>query len=1576
MQKKRRFKKLLASTLAVIMTLSILNVLFLSMPVSAEYTYGIQYTKDDDTFYFATETKDISEGIIISPLGYFCSFYDGRNGRYYKTVFVTDRTEGRAYYNNSTSSVYKYRIPRADIDARIKAELDRATQNTIAELQENANLRIVFDSLLSIAYVSKRNLCPGITLNRTNPTCNEVLNALSVYNSKGQGNFNNCSGTNLFVYTNKNNGVSGALGTKAKNYSQLYVSSATHSTYDRKMACLGGDWDVTFSKSLYNSYYWLRSDIGDSIIQNTFSESSKANIPPGYFSIPTPPNSKVVDKIPVDLYPTSITYWTAQTGGTYVTELVEGGTYWPKFHYHNNGSIAVTAQVNAWSYPLNNWEVNNVNIVIGANSDYEIMGDYPITINNGLYYRNFGIENAQKYDTYEYNQNTIVHDWSITLTDSKATESNPNNNWTTFAHKFSPKQPDINQWIIDRENAASSWITGAVNNRIIYSGEQTNSQVKFTNISSFKLQIDEYFKSILGLNNNLLASYKKTDDPTWHNSGEVWDRETGTFRAKNTVKGTNEMLYLRASAGERSFASAMGINIDDANHITENINLNKQVFFNNQDGNDAKGNTVSVVWDNNARTLTLNGTAEASFIRTVGVSHNFKKDETYKVTIEYVSGSIKSKNNSPAACFAFDVSQNSGSGRIHADVLFPNCQELGTEDVCTSQFTLNRNEYSVSPWIWVNDGSSEKMTFNNYRVKIKIENITSFEKFNAYSTNLEGYTVIPTDLEASTISLFDAETNKRIPNGTILKAGQEVYSETTFTNHTDTSVSVELQTKHDNNSYTGYYMTDEANMANSINSVKNSNPEIDWNKDDEILTVNGSYSRNRMLSQNEVSPNKASGSSWDGKVSYALSSESPDYLTLTLNGTIYGSDYIYSSPFPNVSVLSSGIGPGSAIRLTAEYVGGSITDYNDNNLTILAFSQYHDDWSNNGNNRAFTDLWLPRTDACPGDSSTSWSFTTPYCGGSPNDYFSLGLHSRNYSTDTDSSVTFNNYTIKLKVEILNYYAPVKETVISENIPIGDFDNYLLKIKNIGGNYVGGKASLVIQYLNSNRTLVDSEEFDIPTVNETISRGISPRKGSVYYRLVLRSNTGTGDKISYNNLKLNLLLRKKSMTQCNIASDSNSIHNETCVIAPNQSITIRSDVFAISALPHNKISLSAYIYIKGLTGNTEYEYVTTNNVISKAYVIETPFKPTVVQANSEYRRGITVITSFNIKNDSYSNFGTQTDIDNIGVLSAKLKVYRTSNLTGTPIADVDCVYAVPGNGKSTLVWFEWTVPTDSPDKLYAEMVCDNNNIYSSSEFKDNGDNSKNTYCTFNIIQPKVMSTPDTTFAKKAPYWYEDGASSASVPSKATGLNLVYNQEAEQIKGSTSWSYYVANGNSLKLVTESATLMGSSVDLIPDGTLSAYVGYDNKWNIKSGYGFKIDTEFKENVHSTNVQSGYAVFPEFLYKIVDNNSSVNGYTNGAGTRVGFEGVLNKYPLCGGEYATYSTFEKTSNGKLILPNNDSSHTPTHFIPVWYPNSDYRIYCYVADCWTPGGMLSGEISSYVIHVNGNMYDDYRVSEK
>lgn len=212
MHTKKRLTSLIASTLAAIMLLSIFNIAFSSLPASAEDSgedYLIKYAKDDDTFYFATETKDNSKGLIISPLGYFCSFYDGTNGEYYGTVFVTDTTWGRAYYNKDAAD-YKYRIKRADIDARIKAEFDEKIQIQIGNLQSRGKLRIVFDTLLSIAYIKDGTLYPSITLSKINPTAAEVWNALSAYNGLGSGNFNQGDSTGLFVYTNSGGKVSGA----------------------------------------------------------------------------------------------------------------------------------------------------------------------------------------------------------------------------------------------------------------------------------------------------------------------------------------------------------------------------------------------------------------------------------------------------------------------------------------------------------------------------------------------------------------------------------------------------------------------------------------------------------------------------------------------------------------------------------------------------------------------------------------------------------------------------------------------------------------------------------------------------------------------------------------------------------------------------------------------------------------------------------------------------------------------------------------------------------------------------------------------------------------------------------------------------------------------------------------------------------------------------------------------------------------------------------------------------------------------------------------------------------------------
>lgn len=1596
---------------------------------------------------------------------------------------------------------------------------------------------------------------------------------------------------------------------------------------------------------------------------------------------------------PVDLYPTGVTYWTSQTGGTQVTNLVEGNTYWPRFTYHNKGDISVNATVSIYSYPLRKYDSEDVGITIDANSDYTVNSEYPVIITNDLDCGTSG----EKSDDYEYGENTLAYKLSITLNDSKATESDTDNNTGTYTANFAPLQPNINQTILDSENAASSWITDAVNNRIIYSGEQIGGKIVFQNNSLFNLNVFNRTQVAIGGVNGLGYSYLSfpgtinDTDTAFRNSKAVWNYFTSSFRPKNVPvnilnnNSTQSTLYLLSAAEETSYASAMGTSIKDWDSLAEMVELNTLAFYDNT-VYDNDGNSLTQSWDNNARILTLNGRLDSSTNETY-INYDFKKGGTYKITVEYVSGSVTTEkldgedrvrsvmvfdfgyangpriwsdlyypnlkamniertvsgyinltrdestmamwlwcgDNQPnvyfdnyqvrvkieritesliindgnlfmsgtvtdsasgtditqnwdsanriltlngtfsgngdelgesqytefsdkfyggetykltleyisgdisgtkwddedgfGACMAFDWTPDIGV-RTHRDIAFPHFAEDSSEDVTSNIITMPCDATTVRTMLWTNASRGEVLTFNNYKIKVTVERIDGLSRYLSYSSKLEAYTVIPTDLETSKIGLYDAETNERLSEDVKLQAGQRVYSETTYTNHTDTAVAVSLNTKHDNNSYTEYYVADETDLSNSINvkeseiplskllpssislvgggtctydkstgimtlngrirnesdgsnyfapidctlkygekyvltvtyldgtvsgetgttvffgqcsvngyedecsydaimphtvwkssdtttiefqpklingslsgqrlyfgiwcdgedttfdnyrlqvSVKKVNPYVSWDEENQILSVNGEYSRNRELYRREIFDLSVQESA-DGKVSFGASGEDcTSAITLSINGTVYGADYL-ESLFKKAIMLGD-LTPGDKFRLKAEYVSGSITEASSSNVLVLPLSWYHSD----GSRHAFVDLALPKTVENSENISISSRLTIGDCDDIANDYLQLGLHSQDNNGYTYA--TFDNYTIKITLEVVNEYSSVNKTEISDAMAIGSDDNYLLKIEKVSGYFSGYDSSIIVEYLNDTGTVVNTQEVSVSTGN-TVSLGVTaPDSDIKLFRLSFKSNTGFTEEISYDNLNLSLVLIKKSasVTQCNINSISNSEYSETCVIAPNESVTIRSSIFTVSAVPHNKIELSAYIYIKGLVGNTEYEYVEDNNTKSATYMIETPFKPTVIQANSEYRRGITVITSFEIKNNSYLDFGNQADIDNIGVLSANLKVYTNSSLTGAPIADVDCIYAVPGNGKSTLVWFEWTVPVDSPDNLYAQLVCDDNNRYSSPEFVDNGDNSKNTYCTFNIVQPKVMSTPDTTFAKAAPYWYNSGASSASVPNTAEGLKAVYNQDAVQIKSSTQWSYYKANGNTLELVTETATLSGSSVSLIPDGTKSAYIGYDNKWNIKSGYGFKIDTEFKENTNSTNVQSGYAVFPEFLFKIEDDNVTVNGYTNGAGTRIGFKDVLGKYPECGGEYATYSTLEKTKDGKLILPINDSSHTPTHFIPIWYPNSDYRIYCYVADCWTPGGMLSGQIRSYLLHVNGNMYDDYRVSEK
>lgn len=986
MHTKKRLTSLIASILAAIMFLSIFNVAISSIPVSAADAgedYLIKYAKDDDTFYFATETRDVSQGIIVSPLGYFCSFYNATTGELCGTVFVTDTTWGRAYYDKNADT-YKYRIKRADIESRMQAELAPETVSEIRNLQSKNKIRFVFDTLLSIAYIKDGTLYPSMTLSKINPTAGEVWNAISAYNNLG-GNFNQGDSTGLFVYTNYGNMVGGAYPAYAKSCSMIYVSSATHQTENRKRACLGENWDVSFSKSLYDNFYWTRADSGDSYIQKVFSETSKASIPPGYFAVPTPPDSVIIEDptptIDVDLYPTGVTWLDSNGNETYY--LVEGRTYTPVFHFYNAGSVGVYARVSSWSFPYwkdvlyDDWGNASTQIYIGADSGYSIQSREPITITQGLYYGD-----GVAYEGYELNVDTIKHKLTIALdcTDGYdasgnyvyVQESNTGNNQQTYTNWFSPKEPSLSQWVVDQENSNSNWIhdDSIYGQWKLYSGEQVNSYLWIQNNSSFNINIIDKFKAILGLDNNLL---QESNDLRYFSAngkeGDNWTRTSGIYRVKNTNKNTHKTLYLTDTAAEKSYAEGAGVNIADLTTIANNVTLNRQQFFSSGSYDGGNGNTCSREWDNDSRILTLNGVDSIGFWNNT-FDYTFKPWTRYRVTVEYVSGSVSLNNGAYYACLAFQGANEEG-GRVYADIKFPNCSKQGTSSVCTGFVdTDGRTQYTFRPWIYIQAGG--QLTFNNYKVKVKIEEVSVTDWDMSYTRHIQGYSVVPTDLEASALNLYDADTGERIKEGTVLKAGQKVYSETTYTNYTETPVAATFQTKHNNNNNTEYYIADNASMASS---VKSETPIKDMANLFENKTVRNS--KGQTITQ-----------SWDG-----------ESRTLTLNGS-------GTANFEPIASVAAEFKEGNTYRVTLEYVSGTLIGAK--NTEVPSSGLFFTAAGNSGSDRRiFVDVDYPKFNAKNSNTCTG-EFTMLRDSGS--------LYVGIFFNDKSTLIAYNNYKIRVNIE--------------------------------------------------------------------------------------------------------------------------------------------------------------------------------------------------------------------------------------------------------------------------------------------------------------------------------------------------------------------------------------------------------------------------------------------------------------------------------------------------------------------------------------------------------------------------------
>lgn len=419
--------------------------------------------------------------------------------------------------------------------------------------------------------------------------------------------------------------------------------------------------------------------------------------------------------------------------------------------------------------------------------------------------------------------------------------------------------------------------------------------------------------------------------------------------------------------------------------VGERLVVNSNNMFKTGSGtNSSTGYTLSQSWDSSTRTLTLNGSIKDSS-NSIGLGQNsifsdeFEIGNTYKITLEYLSGNIKgtkttSSYNGFGACIAFDWSPTLGS-RVYKDLPFPNFAEDSTGSTTTQSITLPCNADTLKTGIWTNSAAGEVLTFDNYKIKVTIERVDGLTRYLAYSTKTEGYTVIPTDLETSKIGLYDAETGERLDEGDMLKAGQKVYSETTYTNNTDTAVAVNLGTEHDNNTNTEYYMTDEADMSSSITTEDNEIPL------DKLLPSNG---------------NVSSG----GSYSYDKSTG-----TLTLNGR-YGNDnrqYVCFNPIDYV------INEGERYRLEVEYISGSISNDEGVNMALIEGTTAGWDISN----MPYYDFGMPGSFWTAAKITSSELEAQPINGSMSDTRLIIGVWCNEKNT------SFNNFKIKISLKKSN-----------------------------------------------------------------------------------------------------------------------------------------------------------------------------------------------------------------------------------------------------------------------------------------------------------------------------------------------------------------------------------------------------------------------------------------------------------------------------------------------------------------------------------------------------------------------------
>lgn len=285
----------------------------------------------------------------------------------------------------------------------------------------------------------------------------------------------------------------------------------------------------------------------------------------------------------------------------------------------------------------------------------------------------------------------------------------------------------------------------------------------------------------------------------------------------------------------------------------------------------------------------------------------------------------------------------------------------------------------------------------------------------------------------------------------------------------------------------------------------------------------------------------------------------------------------------------------------------------------------------------------------------------------------------------------------------------------------------------------------------------------------------------------------------------------------------------------------------------------------------------------------------------------------------SDYTYHTDIDVISAITVKGGVSDPDNSVTVTFTINGTKYKVNNiyypEGGSQLVWVKWHTPSTPQNiTIPVEIKRDTKTVKKTMKVK--------------IENLNDNPPPDPGPNDRNPYFTQDAL--PNEPEKKSSSWSVW----ETYKSGGIWKH--------RKVNHSASL-SLGMNITPDEKVPTKVGK----TMKSGYGYN-------NVTTANVTTSFT-------------SAVTGAQN----------AITKFPEF--RYVTYSRLlERTTGGlnaKFRFKKNIYStyYRNVHFSPVWYPDGTYTAHTYVMDCWTPMGMLKGNVTD-TLTIKGSVFDDWHTA--